>query len=141
IVSHEAMSQMTCRWWQTDPWCDADDIPDPNWPGGGAAPGGESGNAIYFRVANASSNPYPATCGSSREQRILHAQYDIAADLLRPDSYPLSPYDAFQITYDDGRKQDYRSDLGQESNVPGVNLILLGGNWTVANGYQIDSCD
>ncbi|UQQ14431.1 hypothetical protein [Xanthomonas arboricola] len=56
----------------------------------------------------AAANPYPATCGSSRAQRFLHAKYDIDA-LNKELKKSIGFGNAYRVTYDDGLEETYAS--------------------------------
>ncbi len=130
-------SYAQCAPWETQ--C----VP-PAFPGGdydGEAPNGISG--VFF-VPNASGNPYPATCSSPRQQRILHAAYDIAARMAtRTDDY--SSFDeipSYWVIYDDGGTQTYH-DSNQWDGIPASPLVLDGGVYDAGSTNQInpDICD
>lgn len=129
LASASAQAQ-NCQWWQTDEWCGGTTFPDPNFPdnSGGGDPSNYGG---LWHVPDASGNPYSASCGSSAQQRTLHAQFDIAAWLATPGMNQPSYLDSFFVTYDDGLKQTYDSSGG-----------LMGGGWIYSTPYyKPDVCD
>ncbi len=129
LVGAHAQAQ-SCQWWQTDEWCGGNTFPDPNYPdnSGGGGPYNYGG---LWTVPNAPNNPYPASCGSSREMRILHAVFDINALLAMPNTPTPSHLDSFLVTYDDNLKQTYASDGS-----------LMGGGWIYYSAYyKPDVCD
>lgn len=130
LLASASVQAQSCQWWQTDEWCNGPTFPDPNFPdnSGGGDPS-DYGSMWY--VPDAPGNPYPASCGSSVEQRTLHAQFDIAAQLALPNTPQPSYLDSFLVTYDDNLKQTYDSDVG-----------LKGGGWIYSTPYyKPDVCD
>lgn len=118
-----------CQWWQTDEWCGGQNFPDPNFPDNSG--GGGSNNGALWTIPNAPNNPYPATCGSSREMRILHAIHDINVMLAGLTYTTPGHSDSFLVTYDDNYKQTYASDGS-----------LMGGGWIhYSPYYKPDVCD
>ncbi len=128
LASASAQAQ-SCQWWQTDEWCGGATFPDPNFPDNSG--GGGSTYGSVWSPPDAPNNPYPASCGSSAQQRTLHAQFDINAFLSLPNTPQPSHLDSIQVTYDDGLKQFYDSNGG-----------LVGGGWIYSSPYmKPDVCD
>lgn len=128
LASASAQAQ-SCQWWQTDEWCGGATFPDPNFPDNSG--GGGSNYGGLWTAPDASNNPYPASCGSSVEQRTLHAQFDIVTWLATPNMPQPSAADSFLVTYDDGLKQTYN-----------IDVVLQGGGWIHSTPYyKPEVCD
>ncbi|WP_146092447.1 hypothetical protein [Xanthomonas melonis] len=74
----------------------------PNWP---SDDGGSAGD-FMLNLDPAIPNPYPAVCGSSREQRMLHAMHDINSyNAVARRSIGFN--DFYRVRYDDGLEETY----------------------------------
>jgi len=107
--------------------------PNPQWPPGdvGGAPDTGAPDRTWRVWLQPSVNPYPATCASSKEQKIAHARYDIAywhANDTYADSNLLRS-DAFLVKFDDGNAQVFTNDgaVLDQDFVAGYNIDLSEG--------------
>ncbi|XQA61397.1 hypothetical protein ACM9XD_18710 [Xanthomonas sacchari] len=107
--------------------------PNPQWPPGdvGGDPGAGAPDRSWRVWLQPATNPYPATCASSKDQKIAHARYDIAYwHANDPYADPnLLRGDAFWVKFDDGNAQFFTNDASvlDQDFVAGYNIDLSEG--------------
>lgn len=116
-----------CPPWQT--WSCEEPFPLPEYPCN--CGGGSPGVYNHYPLPNMPGNPYPATCGSSEQQRKLHTLWELQSYEASTGGWTLGTNESINVIYDDGLSQDYV--LYEE-------LDLLGG-WSAPIGYRKNVCN